>query len=242
MEWKSMEGIRSVRSAVHTAAVAAAVLAASCGAPSAPSTVTPTAALSTDPKDLAEALLLGSGPLADPSTLPNTMIYGWPSGSEIRVRASTELSASSLALVQQFVGRIPEATLGHVRAEIVPTPDRDPQALPGEITIWPTTTPQVNMGCPANGLCSLGLAFTPPFLRGARIVGIPDGNFAHELGHAVFNFHHTRNPNVFAKETVMAAGWALTDRDVAMMQSVYRAGLGPGATRAELAAAGIVNP
>jgi hypothetical protein len=72
---------------------------------------------------------------------------------------------------------------------------------------------------PAGGLCSLGLAFTPPF-----------------------NFHHTRSPNVFEKETVMVGGWALTDRDVAMMRSLYAAGLGPGATRAELAAAGIVNP
>jgi hypothetical protein len=125
---------------------------------------------------------------------------------------------------------------------IEPTSDNDPHPLYGEITVWPTATPQTNVGCPANGLCSLGLAATPPFLRGARIVGIPNGNFAHELGHAVFNFHHTRNPNVFDKETVMAGGWALTDRDVAMLRSVYVPGLGPGATRADLAAAGIVKP
>jgi len=46
----------------------------------------------------------------------------------------------------------------------------------------------------------------------------------------------------FDKETVMAGGFALTDRDVAMMQSLYAAGLGPGATRADLVAAGIINP
>ena len=40
----------------------------------------------------------------------------------------------------------------------------------------------------------------------------------------------------------MAGGWALTDRDVAMLRSVYGPGLGPGATRGELAAVGIVNP
>lgn len=215
--------------------------ALSCGAPTVPTTTSPPPALSTDPKDLAEALLLGSGPLADPTTVASPAVYGWPSGSEIHVRASTALSPAALVLVQQFVGRISEATLGHVRAVIEPTGVPDPHPVYGEITIWPSATPQT-AGCPPGGLCTMSLAFTPPFMRGSQIVGIPEGNFAHELGHAVFDFHHVRHPGAFDKETVMLMGWALTDRDVAMMQSIYAAGLGPGATHADLAAAGIVNP
>jgi hypothetical protein len=41
---------------------------------------------------------------------------------------------------------------------------------------------------------------------------------------------------------IMVGGLGLTDRDVAMLQSLYAAGLGPGATRVDLARAGIVNP
>jgi len=216
--------------------------AASCGAPTplAPTPPVSPTALSTDPKDLVEALLLGSGPLADPSTVTSAVVYGWESGSEIRIRPSTQMTAPALAMVEQFASRIPEATLGHVRAVIDPIADVDPRPLRGEITLWPSAT---SAGCPPGALlCSLGLATTAPYLHGARIIGIPSGNFPHELGHAVFNFHHTRNPNVFAKETVMAGGFALTDRDVAMMQSLYAAGLGPGATRADLVAAGLINP
>jgi hypothetical protein len=40
----------------------------------------------------------------------------------------------------------------------------------------------------------------------------------------------------------MVGGWMLTDRDVAMLQSLYSAGLGPGATRSDLVRAGIINP
>jgi hypothetical protein len=58
----------------------------------------------------------------------------------------------------------------------------------------------------------------------------------------MFGFCHTKTPNAFSKETIMVGGWSLTDRDVGIIQSVYRAGLGPGATRADLVKAGIVNP
>jgi hypothetical protein len=229
---------------IAASAMAGIVTISGCGGssrgPTAPAA--PALPTSTDPKDLSEALLLGSGPLANPANVVQTMVYGWESGSEIKVRVSTQLPGDSLALVQQFVSRVSEATLGHVRATIEPTTDVDPRPAVGEITVWATANPQ-SAGCPGGAsLCSLGLATKLPYLHGSRIVGVPNGNFAHELGHAIFGFNHCWNPNVFAKETVMAGGWALTDRDVAMMQSLYAAGLGPGATRADLVAAGIVNP
>src|SRR5262249_11668528 len=135
--------------------------AASCGGPSplATAPTTPALAESRDPKDLAEALLLGSGPLANPGDAPATMVYGWESGSEIRVRASTQLPASSVAMIEQVVGRIAEATLGHVRATLEFTTDVDPRPSIGEITLWPAASPSA-AGCPAGAaLCALNLPF-----------------------------------------------------------------------------------
>ena len=160
----------------------------------------------------------------------------------ITVRVSSQLPQTSQAQIQQVIGRIGEATLGNVNATIQLTDDVDPRPGDGEITIWGTANP-ASAGCPANAvLCTSTVPFVRPFIQRARIVGQPGGNFPHELGHGVFGFCHTLNPNVFAKETIMVGGFALTDRDVTMLQSVYRAGLGPGATRADLARAGIVNP
>lgn len=66
----------------------AALTATSCGgsSPSVPSP--PSGVLSSDPKDLAEALLLGSGPLSDPANrgcVHSGIVVGWPSGSVITV-------------------------------------------------------------------------------------------------------------------------------------------------------------
>jgi len=230
------------------AALVASVAAVSCGgspltAPT-PSTTTTTTSRSTDPKDLAEALLVGTGPLSDAANrgcAPGRMV-GWQSGSVIAVRVSSQLPQSSQALIQQVVSRIGEATLGNVNATIQLTDDVDPRPAVGEITIWGTSNP-ASAGCPTNAaLCTSTVPFFPPFINHARIVGLPTGNFPHELGHGVFGFCHTLNPNVFDKETIMAGAFALSDRDVAMLQAVYRAGLGPGATRADLANAGIINP
>jgi hypothetical protein len=229
------------------AALAASLAAVSCGAPPptapAPSTTT-TTSRSTDPKDLAEALLVGSGPLSDAANRgcsPGRMV-GWQSGSMITVRVSSQLPQTSQAQIRQVVSRIGDATLGNVNATIQMTDDVDPRPSVGEITIWGTGNPAA-AGCPTNAaLCTSTVPFFPPYITHARIVGLSQGNFPHELGHAVFGFCHTLNPNVFDKETIMAGAWELADRDVAMLQSVYRAGLGPGATRADLANAGIINP
>ena len=233
-----------MRHAGSCIAILGALVALSCGVPTNPTPPVATMAASTDPKDLAEALLVGTGPLAD--TVNNAchggIVIGWRSSSDIIVRVSTLLPPSSMGQVEQVVSGIPEATRNNVHAHIETTPDAVPFVESGVITVTATPTPTA-LGCPGGAaLCSMGLAFTPPFLRGSRIVGIPGGNFAHEMGHAVFGFCHTKNPNVFDKETIMVGGMGLTDRDVAMMQSVYDAGLGPGATRADLAAHGIINP
>lgn len=220
----------------------AALIHLSCGGPS-PSAPSSAPVASTDPKDLAEALLLGSGPLSDPGNRGCTglgAVVGWPSGSAITVRVSSQLPPSAQGQIQQVVGRIAEATLGNVSATIQLTDEADPRPNPGEITVVGTNPAGI---CPAGAaLCAFHPFFSSPFLHASRIVGQPSGNFAHEMGHGVFGFCHTMNPNVFDKEIIMAGAWALTDRDVGIVQSVYRAGLGPGATRNALVQAGIVNP
>jgi hypothetical protein len=152
------------------------------------------------------------------------------------------MPATDLARIQQVVDRIPEATLGRVHAHIDTTTERLPLAQLGQITVT-SAQESVGLGCPSSAaLCTVNLPSKPPFLNGSRILGVPGGNFPHELGHAVFGFCHTLTPNAFDKETIMVGGWSLTDRDVAMLQSLYAAGLGPGATRSDLVRAGIINP
>lgn len=220
----------------------AALTVISCGeSPAVPSS---SSATSNDPKDLAEALLVGTGPLSanGGGCARAGIVSGWESGSVITVRVSLQLPQLAQGQIQQVVGRIAEATLGNVNATIQLTDQPDPQPKLGEITVWGFYDP-AQAGCPPGAiLCTSYPGFSTPFIRAARIVGVPTGNFPHELGHGVFGFCHTRNPNAFDSETIMAGGYALTDRDVGIVQSVYRAGLGPGATRADLVKAGIVNP
>jgi hypothetical protein len=242
----SFEANNQVLARVLTALMAGLAMAACSSPRSATVPSAPPIAASTDPKDLAEALLLGSGPLSDPDNISpcagRTTVLGWRPGSDIDVRVWSQVSATDLSRIQQVVDRIPEATLGRVHAHIDATDDRLPVAQPGQITVT-SAQESVSLGCnPGAALCTIYVAFTSPFLNGSRILGVGGGNFPHELGHAVFGFCHTRNPNVFDKETIMAGGWSLTDRDVAMLQSLYAAGLGPGATRSDLVRAGIINP
>ena len=230
---------------MHHRAVAllfAALAAVSCGGPAAPSS---TGAPSTDPKDLAEALLLGSGPLSDSANrgcLASGLVAGWQYGTTLTLRVSSQLPPDVQTQIQQVVSRIAEATLGNLSASIQPTAEIDPQPGPGEVTVWGTTDPAKLSCTPGAILCTFLPGFKSPFIHAARIVGQPIGDFAHELGHGVFGFCHARTPNVFGKETIMVGGSGLTDRDVGIIQSVYRAGLGPGATRPDLVKAGIVNP
>jgi hypothetical protein len=155
---------------------------------------------------------------------------------------SSQLPAGAQTQIRQVVSRVAEATLGNVNATALPTADIDPRPASDEVTVWGTTDP-ASLGCSAGAvLCTFLPGLKSPFIHAARIVGQPNGNFPHELGHGVFGFCHTKNPNVFEKETIMVAGFGLTDRDVGIVQSLYRAGLGPGATRADLVKAGIVNP
>src|SRR5882762_4314870 len=98
----------------------AALAALSCGgsSPSAPSS---SGVLSSDAKDLTEALLLGIGPLSDPANrgcVAFGTVVGWPSGTVIVVRVSAQLPQSSQGQIQQVVSRIGEATLGNVSATI----------------------------------------------------------------------------------------------------------------------------
>ena len=238
--------IAQPRHAPVFALLAAAFIHVSCGStPPAPLPGAPSIVGTSDPKDLAEALLLGSGALSDSANrgcAPLGVVVGWPSGSLITVRVSSQLPQSARTQIQQVVGRVAEATLDNVTATIQLTDQAGPRPNAGEVTVSGTNNPAM-AGCSgAAVLCTMFAGFSVPFLHSVRIVGVPDGNFAHELGHGVFGFCHTKNPNVFDKETIMAGAWALTDRDVGIVQSVYRAGLGPGATRSELVQAGIVNP
>jgi hypothetical protein len=112
------------RSLVFTGAAVSllAVLTLRCSKQPSPAAPSPSAAqTSTDPKDLTEALLLGSGPLSDPHNRGcawSDAVAGWPSGSAIKVRVSTTVREDVRPGIQQVVDRIAEATLGNVTASL----------------------------------------------------------------------------------------------------------------------------
>ena len=141
------------------ALLAAAFIHVSCGStPPAPLPSAPSIVGTSDPKDLAEALLLGSGALSDPANrgcAPLGVVLGWPSGSLITVRVSSQLPQNARTQIQQVVGRVAEATLNNIAATIQPTDEADPRPNAGEVTVSGTNSP-ATAGCPAAAaLCTV---------------------------------------------------------------------------------------
>lgn len=245
------------------------LLLATCGGPKAPTT--PTDLPTPDPrrasvggapppvpfdqKNFVEALFFGTGALSDPEN-PGCLVrgtaQGWPVGQRVRIRVSSSLTANERDGVVGSIGRLSAATDGGLSAKIETTDEADPLPQSGEITV--AKLPNLSAaGCPpplAGCAIPTGASGIFDAVRVIALPGVADddsaGNlYAHEMGHALYGFCHVNPNSEAARRTIMGGGTAthqLTDEDVRALQSVYRAGLGPGSTRAQFVAAGLINP
>jgi hypothetical protein len=233
---------------------------AACGGTSTGAPTTPTAPATVDPnvdmRLFIEALFLGQGPWAAAGggcSAGQGIWAGWPRGSLVTIRVSNDLAANERDAVMGPVNQLDFATGGALRANVQYVEESNPTPARGEITVA-----KVADGCgPTAAGCAIPTFDARGVISAARIlrVGPPNpglGPYAHELGHALYGFCHinsdiaiSRNPPGVHPSTVMGAGnngGRLTDEDVAAVRAVFGAGLSPGDSRAQFAAAGLINP
>ena len=213
--------------------------------------------LSVDPRHVIDALFLGQGPLQ--ADVPGCYqgggaMKGWPPGTSISILVSSSLTEAQFAQVQRFASQLPVVTQGTLRATV----RRSSQAGPttegdNEITIAVLPEQQVTAQCRGYSACAYGI-LSGHFLDHVSIL-VKEGVLAdnawilpHELGHAALGLCHMHGPDGLKPASIMT-GSGLFNRPDEMepmtlkaVEAVHKAGLTPGANRAQFVAAGLVDP
>jgi hypothetical protein len=214
---------------------------------------------SVDARQVIEALVFGTGPLAVAGNaagpqLPDTM-EGWPPGTVFQVKIGQSLFSGFAALVEQTAAQIGPATRGAVQAIVAGRfPDPQPDPARGEVTVGMLAPDAILTQC----LCQscVGCAWTwlvGPTITRSRILlsdSAQPSAAAHELGHAI-GLAHIIVPSgmrpAFAMGFTTDGRYAargqtetLDPATVRVLETLYGAGLTAGATRRQFEAAGFV--
>lgn len=200
-----------------------------------------------------EALFLGQGAWGAGSCPGGGVLAAWARGGPITVTISNNLSVNEREVVLRTVGQFESATNRTLQTIVRFTDESDPTPGRREVTVAKVADHR----CGTNfGGCAVHTFFERGVISAVRIFRVePISNltvYAHELGHGLYGFCHfnlgtavAQNPPGARPSTVMGdavrAG-RLTDDDLAAVRAVFRAGLLPGATREQFAAAGLINP
>jgi hypothetical protein len=225
--------------------------AAGSGAPSAEVLVG-----SVDPRELIEALFLGSGRLAVAGNVgcPGGAMLGWRPGTRLSVLAASNVSDALLVAAQQTVPQFATATRGQVQASLSRVDQSAPRAGVDEVTLRATSQAEVDAICRRAGVRGCAPQFfSGPYFRSVEIVYAPAAEaatLAHELGHALGLCHAivaagmqppltmgVTPDGVFSPSGRLAS---LSPASVKASESVYGAGLVAGASRTQFVAAGLV--
>jgi hypothetical protein len=196
-----------------------------------------------------EALLLGSGPYANRTNrgCPGGSWMGWQPGTRLRVKVASDLSAAEQAQVSGSLEHLAEVTAGQLNASIVMSDIGYPIPGDNEVVI-------VHVGagrdarCPADtGGCAQVVRTSGSWFSQVRIVVIPNGRIAHEIGHGVYGLCHVDTDSTSGLITSMDQGYLVDPvhmhpADLDVIRAAYQAGLAPGASRSAFAAAGLVDP
>lgn len=211
---------------------------------------------SVDPRELIEALLLGSGRLAVAGSrgCSGGAMLGWRPGTQLDVLVSTNLDDTLFVGAQQTVPQFATGTRGQVRAAITRVSHPPPRADVDEITMRRASQAEVDQVCRNPGVRGCAdQAFSGRYFRSVEIVIAPSAEpstLAHELGHALGLCH-----------AIVAAGLEppltmgvtpdgafspigrlsrLSPASHKAIETVYAAGLFAGSTRPQFEAAGLV--
>jgi hypothetical protein len=216
---------------------------------------------SIDFRQMTDALIFGRGPLAvaGNAAAPHLgdQMDGWQPGSTFDVTVGESVSAAFVTTIENTVKQVGPATRGAVQATFEgKRPDPLATPRPGEVTIAMLTVDQLKDECECTDC--VGCAFSwylGAFTTRARIVASPRADSstpAHELGHVIGLAHVISATGVRPPFTmgVTTDGMfsprgqidALDPATVRMLQAIYDAGLGAGASHREFEAAGLVPP
>lgn len=213
---------------------------------------------SVDPRDLIEALFLGSGRLAVAGNVGcvGARMQGWRPGSRLGVLVASNVSDALLAGAQQTVPQFETATRGQTQAAIVRVSTATPRANVDEIAIRAASQAEVDSICRSPGVRGCAPQFfAGPYFRSVEIVYAPSAEaatVAHELGHALGLCHAIVAAGVqppltmgVTPDGVFSPAGRLSSLEPASVKSsetVYTAGLFAGSSRTQFEAAGLVRP
>ena len=200
-------------------------------------------------QDYVEALLLGTGPLAQ---VPQQgcpagagTMAGWQATSPVTVTLGASLDDEQVQRATSTVGQADLATAGVIRTMVSRSTVLHP--LPGSLEIVVHQTgPALAFPCSATALGCTVPEFLGPgvFSRATVVMRRGSALVAHEMAHALFGLCHVSA--VAGYVSVMGGfedfGTGLREADLVALRAVYAAGLRGGATRGAFVAAGLVAP
>jgi hypothetical protein len=213
---------------------------------------------SVDPRDLIEALLLGSGRLAVAGNVGciGGRMQGWRPGVRLSVLVASNVSDALLAGAQQTAPQFQTATRGQTQAAIVRVSDAAPRPGVDEVAIRAASQAEVDAICRNPGVRGCApQTFAGPYFRSVEIVYAPSAEaatVAHELGHALGLCHAIVAAGVQPPLTMgvtpdgvfspVGRQSSLEPASVKASETVYAAGLLAGSGRTQFEAAGLVRP
>lgn len=215
---------------------------------------------SVDPRDVIDALFLGSGRLAvgESQGCPNPPnMAGWRVGSQIAIRPSTTIGPIRMTETQAVVPQVAVATGGNVTAFLSPTGDPNPSPSAGEITLGDLPLADMRAFCRCTGCVGCASStVSAGFTTRVRIVvdaaSTQSGVAGHEIGHGIGLCHIIVAAGFTPPPTMgyVGSGFELfaprgqspqfEPATLKAMQTVYGAGVVPPATRSLFVSKGLV--
>jgi hypothetical protein len=203
--------------------------------------------------DVAEALVLGTGrhEFSGNPGCSTEYLNGWPAGSTIEIIAAASLSDAERRASADAAEAFRRETGGAFHISVRSSQELEPTPQTGKIVVkrvdaqnFTTRCPTASSGCAPMGLNTQGLIRWAEVLLLGSITGDQVGGVYHELGHALAGLCHIGqgdNPPVAQNMSAMTGAREFTEVDLGVVRAVYGAGLRPGATRSQLAAAGVIR-
>ncbi len=207
-----------------------------------------TVVASIDPRDMAEALLLGSGRYAWPGAL-RYRVLGWEPGSSIEFVVDDSLAPTTISSIERTVAQIEPATHHRLHARVRLASPPLPEAGDGQVTVEMVSWKDMAATCGESHSSCAWAGIQGSFVRHGRIV-LPERPFdaepAREIG-LVLGLDYIDGPEgihpIFTMDNTLYAVGQLDVLDpatVKLLDMLYAAGLTAGTTQRQLQDAGFV--
>ncbi len=214
-----------------------------------------------DPREIIDAVLMGSGPMAVAGNVGcrSSILEGWPWGTNVRIQTATGLSNGHLQAAADTAAQIPRMTTGQVNAFVQSVADPGPGVFnPGLDTIFirQGTDEEVRQQCRCTSCVGCATSYSRGNFKAGVYVQVNSSTtgatVSHEIGHGVglchiisaAGFNPPLTMGVTTDGVFSPSGRAGRIDDVISqaMETVYAAGAQAGDTRSRFASLGLVPP